>query len=167
VTLPPSPYRVRDEESYGDQRPPRLAHPSGAGDVLGLRPRAGPGGGDQRIGLTPNQSNRRGEERRHPRSGATLGYYPEGCWAVSSAPAVDSKDVNDHLRWLLDRLLPCRAAILPLAVGGETYFDVLWESTYLYAGTGPLLDAVCLAGVAALNAGMGFDIYQVDEKPPE
>ena len=121
----------------------------------------------RRIGLTPNQSNRRGEERRHPRSGVTLGHYLEGCWALSSTPAVDSKDVNDHLRWLLDRLLPCRAAILPLAVGGETYFDVLWESTYLYAGTGPLLDAEGLVGVAALSAGMGFDIYQVDEKPTD
>ncbi|QEL15117.1 DUF4279 domain-containing protein [Limnoglobus roseus] len=121
----------------------------------------------RRMGLTPSQSNRRGEERRHPRSGATLEPYLVGCWTVSSTPAIDSKDVNDHFRWLLDRLLPGQAVILPLATEGETYFDVLWESTYLYAGTGPLLDAECLAGVAALNAGMGFDIYQVDETSTE
>lgn len=41
--------------------------------------------------------------------------------------------------------------------------SVFWQSTYLYAGTGPLLDAADLAGVAALGAGMGFDIYQLDE----
>lgn len=50
-----------------------------------------------------------------------------------------------------------------MASGGETYFDVLWESTYLYAGTGPLLSAQVCEGIGALRAGMGFDIYQVDE----
>ena len=66
----------------------------------------------------------------------------------------------------MERLLPHREAILELADGGETYFDVLWQSTYLYAGTGPLIEADCLAGVAALRAGMGFDIYQIDEEEP-
>jgi hypothetical protein len=46
--------------------------------------------------------------------------------------------------------------------GGHTS-TLLWKSSYLYAGTGPLVDAVSIAGIAALRAGVGFDIYQVNE----
>jgi hypothetical protein len=60
-------------------------------------------------------------------------------------------------------LLPHRLTILDFARDGQTAFDVLWKSTYLYAGTGPMLDADCVSGVAALGAGISFDIYQVDE----
>ncbi|GDX94596.1 hypothetical protein LBMAG47_02590 [Planctomycetia bacterium] len=120
-----------------------------------------------RIGLSPDEAHRRGDERRHKRSGEVLGLYREGLWAVGSLPHVDSKDINDHFRWVLRQMLPHREAVLEFARGGETYFDVLWTSTYLYAGTGPLIDAECLAGVAALGGGMGFDIYHVDEPDAE
>jgi len=40
----------------------------------------------------------------------------------------------------------------------------LWKSTCLYAGTEPLLNADSIAGVAALGAGIGFVIYQVNEE---
>jgi hypothetical protein len=116
-----------------------------------------------RLGLLPDYSQRRGDERRHQRSGVVLGRYQKGLWAIGSLPRVDSKDINDHFRWVLERILPHREVILEFARGGESLFDVLWKSTYLYAGTGPLIDAECLAGVAALGGGMGFDIYQVDE----
>ena len=116
-----------------------------------------------RLGLTPDDIQRRGDERRNKRSGALLGVYSEGLWALGSLPHVDSKDVNDHFRWVLGQVLPHREAVLEFARGGESFFNVLWKSTYLYAGTGPLIDAECLAGVAALGGGMGFDIYQVDE----
>ena len=116
-----------------------------------------------RLGLSPDDTQRRGDERRHKRSGAVLGLYREGLWALGSLPRVDSKDINDHFRWVLGQVLPHREAVLEFARGGESFFNVLWKSTYLYAGTGPLIDAECLAGVAALGGGMGFDIYQVDE----
>jgi hypothetical protein len=76
---------------------------------------------------------------------------------------VNSKDVNDHFQWILAQILPHREAVLDLARSGESFFNVRWESTHLYAGSGPLIDAECLNGVVALGAGMGFDIYQVDE----
>jgi len=90
----------------------------------------------------------------------------DGFWSVSSrdriAGLLPSKDINEHFRYLLRILLPHRETILRFVNGGETYFDVLWESSYLYAGTGPVLDADCIAGVSQLNAGLGFDIYQID-----
>jgi hypothetical protein len=116
-----------------------------------------------RLGLVPDDAHRLGDERRNKRSGAVLGRYREGLWALRSLPRVNSKDINDHFRWVLGQVLPHREAVLEFARGGESFFSVLWMSTYLYAGTGPLIDADCLAGVAALGGGMGFDIYQVDE----
>jgi hypothetical protein len=117
-----------------------------------------------RLWIQPDQKHRCGEERRHTRSGKVLGQHGEGLWAIGSLPHVDSKDINDHFRWILARILPHREVVVEFARGGETYFDVCWTSTYLYAGTGPLIDADCLAGVAILGAGMGFDIYQIDEQ---
>jgi hypothetical protein len=61
-------------------------------------------------------------------------------------------------------LLPHRDAILKLSQEGDIYFDILWQSTYLYAGTGPIIDRDCLQGVSQLQASMGFDIYQIDEE---
>jgi hypothetical protein len=59
-------------------------------------------------------------------------------------------------------LLPHRETIHRFARNGETYFDVLWESSYLYAGTGPELDRDCITGISQLGAGLGFDIYEID-----
>jgi hypothetical protein len=120
-----------------------------------------------RLGISPDETMRRGDERRHKRSGAVLGLYHEGLWALGSLPRVNSKDINDHFRWVLGQVLPHREAILEFARGGESFFNVLWQSTYLYSGTGPLIAADCIAGVAALGGGMGFDIYQVDEPGAE
>lgn len=116
------------------------------------------------TGLEADQSARRGDERRN-QAGMVLRPEVEGWWALSTRGRMTSKDVREHLRYLHERLLPHADVLRALADGGETFFDVVWKSTYLYAGTGPLLDPASLAGVAALGAGMGFDIYQVDEEP--
>ena len=44
----------------------------------------------------------------------------------------------------------------------KSYFDVLWESSYLYAGTGPILEENIIDGMSRLKASIGFDIYQID-----
>jgi len=113
------------------------------------------------VGLNPTDVDYQGDVRRNF-AGDVVGTNDRGSWYLSSEGAVESKDVNDHFRYLLEHLLPARDTFVQ-ASGGETYFDVLWKSTYLYAGTGPLIDAASIAGIAALEAGVGFDIYQVDE----
>ncbi|HZE71630.1 MAG TPA: DUF4279 domain-containing protein [Pyrinomonadaceae bacterium] len=89
-----------------------------------------------------------------------------GFWSLSSQGKIEAglaaKDINEHFRYLLRALLPVREAVLKFAQGGETYFDVLWESSYLYAGTGPEIAGDCIAGICQLNAGLGFDIYQIE-----
>src|SRR5688572_4373510 len=114
------------------------------------------------VGIAATSSARRGDERRNA-LGDLLRPEHEGWWALSTRGRLESKDIDEHFRDLLGRLLPHRDAFLAFARGGETYFDVIWKSNYLYAGSGPLLAADVIVGVAALGASMGFDIYQVDE----
>ncbi len=116
------------------------------------------------LKIKPTRSAKRGDERRNPR-GALLSPHKEGWWELSSEGKVKSKDINKHFEYLLKRLLPHRERILSFAKdkGGETFFDVLWENTYLYAGNGPLLSNQNIKGMAELNAGIGFDIYQINE----
>ena len=72
-------------------------------------------------------------------------------------------DVRAHFRYLHERLLPHAEAIRALAQANDASFGVVWKSVYLYAGTGPLLDAESVAGIAALGAAVAFDIYQVED----
>ena len=120
------------------------------------------------LKLKPSRSARRGDERRNPR-GTLLSPHKEGWWQLSSEGKVKSKDINKHFEYLLKRLLPHRKTILRIAKlkAGETYFDVYWASNYLYAGNGPILSSQNIQGMAELKAGIGFDIYQIDEAKPE
>jgi hypothetical protein len=115
------------------------------------------------LGLQPDLSATRGDEQRNLK-GALLAPYDAGFWRLDTKAKVQSKDINDHFRYLLSILLPHRDAILNLSQEGDIYFDVLWQSTYLYAGTGPIIDRDSLQGISQLQASMGFDIYQIDEE---
>ena len=117
------------------------------------------------LGIQPDKVAQRGDERRNA-AGALLSPHEGGFWLLSSKGRVDgelhSKDLNQHLMFLLKLLLPHRESILRFAGSGETYFDVLWESSYLYAGTGPVIRPECIEGIAQLAASLGFDIYQIE-----
>jgi len=121
-----------------------------------------PGVVTSRIGIPPSVSARRGDARLGPQ-GREVGTHNIGLWRLSSEGAVLSKDINDHFAVLLDRLLPHQAVLREFAAAGEAFFIVFWESSYLYAGTGPVIDSRAVSGAAALGAGMDFDIYQIDE----
>ncbi len=117
------------------------------------------------LGIQPDEFASRGDERRNP-AGNLVSPHEEGFWLLSSKGKVqgelESKDIDEHLLFLLRLLLPYRQSILKFAEGGETSFGVLWESNYLYAGTGPVISRECIAGVAQLGADIGFDIYQIE-----
>ncbi len=84
----------------------------------------------------------------------------ENSWGLESR--TDSKDANDHLRELLNRLASRRGAFRP--EWGEPSFGILWKGNYLYAGSGPFYEADVLEGVAELGAAIWQDIYQVDQE---
>ncbi|ADG69870.1 hypothetical protein Plim_4059 [Planctopirus limnophila DSM 3776] len=83
-----------------------------------------------------------------------------GCWLLSSKSRVATKDVNEHLRFLLGVLLPHREVIIKAATGGDTVFTVHWSGqAYPYA-SGPALAVDCVAGIAKLNAELVFTVHQ-------
>jgi hypothetical protein len=114
--------------------------------------------------ILPALSAKRGDERRNY-AGQLISPHKEGFWMVTSKMQIHSKDLNEHFLHLLNILLPKKDYFLLLLkdLNGSAYFDVLWESSYLHAGTGPILSAEVINGVSQLNAAMGFDIYQIDE----
>lgn len=116
------------------------------------------------TGLPADRSARRGDERRNFK-GDLIPPHDEGFWMISSEKEVNSKDINDHFRFLLGLLLPHREKFLKVIdeMNGEAYFDVLWTSNYLYAGTGPMIAREVLQGMSDLRASIGFDIYQEED----
>jgi hypothetical protein len=120
------------------------------------------------LGIQPDSSGRKGDERHAP-NGKLIGHENEGWWRIDSTPrlkvtGIARKDINEHLAVLLDLLLPKKEILNQFRPKAEAFLGVVWTSCYLYAGTGPLIESKHLKGIAALGAGMGFDIYQVDEK---
>ncbi len=104
-------------------------------------------------------------------AGCVLGVEREGVWRLESrqrvqGDALTRKDIDVHVRALLAILRPHVATLRALAERGEAAFDVLWESSYLHAGTGPVLAADCIEGIARLGASLGFDIVAIDDASP-
>lgn len=119
----------------------------------------------RKLSIQPDASGRRGDPRLNGKGEPMGGDEREGWWQISS-DGLDSKDINAHLDSLLARLLPQEQVILEVIKEGQTesYFDILWESSYLYAGTGPILETRTVNGIGRLNASIGFDIYQIDSE---
>ena len=80
-------------------------------------------------------------------------------WSIESKST--SKDINIHLRQLLERLKGVQNKFEPRF--GKPSFSVLWKGNYLYAGSGPFYEVDVLKGISELNAELYHDIYQVDE----
>lgn len=80
-------------------------------------------------------------------------------WSIESKST--SKDINVHLRQLLDRLSEVQNNFEPRF--GKPSFSVVWKGNYLYAGSGPFYEADVLKGIAELNVELYQDIYQIDE----
>jgi hypothetical protein len=83
-------------------------------------------------------------------------------WSYDTATKVSSSDLNEHLRHLLTVFLPLKSRIEELRPPPHISVSVYWESTI--AGiAGPQIDAACIAGLAALGAGLQIKVAKIDE----
>jgi hypothetical protein len=117
-----------------------------------------PGEITEALGLEPDTLSRKGEEFLLP-TGKT-GVRPFNSWGITSRS--ESKDVNVHLRDLLNRLEGKEGTLQ--AEFGTPSFGVTWKGNYLYAGSGPFYEADVLMGIARFGAELWQDIYQVDQE---
>lgn len=115
-----------------------------------------------KLNIMPDAQSYRGEVKRNA-DGQELGRNKTGYWKISSTGRVSSKDINDHFDYLLGILLPNRDSINEIArqSGAEMFFDVLWESSYLFSGTGPIISGQTICGISEFGASINFDIYQI------
>ena len=114
------------------------------------------------AGRTADYAVSRGDKRLNS-VGKVIGIHEQSEWILSTEGRVASKDINEHFRYLFRSISSADALLVARLEGwgAETYFDVLWESSYLYAGTGPILENDVIGEVAKLNGKIGFDIYQI------
>jgi hypothetical protein len=113
------------------------------------------------LGIAPDDVRRKGELRR-----SAVGRdfrCPWSVWTIDSRS--NSKDVNDHLRELLSRLVGVAERLR--SEFGQPNFNVHWVGNYLYAGSGPFYEADVIAGMAGFGAMLWQDIYQVDQEETE
>lgn len=116
------------------------------------------------TGIRAYSSAKRGDERRNY-GGQLVSPHNTGFWGITSEGKVNSKDINDHISYLAELLVPYLSVFRSIieTAEAEAHFDVRWESSYLFAGTGPTLTANSVAAIASMNASVGFDIYQIEE----
>ena len=109
------------------------------------------------LGITPDRVMRKGEKWIAV-SGQTM-VRPFNSWSIKSRST--SKDVNVHLRELLERLdgLENRTK----NEWGKARFGITWKNNYLYAGTGPFFEADVLRGIVRWNAELYQDIYYIEQ----
>lgn len=109
-----------------------------------------------RLDLEPSESWKRGEPITTKRR--QYGDHPTGGWLLRSRDNVPSGELDDHLSWMLDHLLPKADPIHALAKDGfDVAIVIALEGAPL--GGGPTLTAATLAKLGQLGIEVDFDIY--------
>ena len=126
---------------------PDLVHPDEVSRILNLEPT------NKNI-VGTQVTNSRGRVREITIAG----------WFLSSKGYVHSKDLREHLNWLLTRIEPSSDAlsILQDYHGVTMSIDCVWRS--LAGNGGPVLWPEQMKRMSALNLECGFDIYFVGDE---
>ena len=94
-------------------------------------------------------------------TGSLRGFSRCGCWLVRSKDRIGSKDVNEHLRFLLRLLHPHRDMIKDTAKCGVAVFTVHWTGQAYPYDCGPAIAVDCVAGIAEPAAELTVTIHGV------
>jgi uncharacterized protein DUF4279 len=113
------------------------------------------------LSISPDGIKIKGKKRKL-KSGHEMDIFFNS-WSIESK--IDSKDINEHLRELLNILKGKQDCIKPEF--GKPDFSVLWKGNYLYAGSGPFYESDVIIGIAEWNAELYQDIYQIDQEEEE
>jgi Domain of unknown function (DUF4279) len=107
--------------------------------------------------LTPDEAHRAGEKRHR----SHLPPWPAGQWALESESelATSGNHLEDHLKWLLDRLEPHVQAVRELCARDNLLADFFCGYFMGQSNSGFSLTAHTLARIASLGADLSLDIY--------
>jgi len=109
------------------------------------------------VGFDPDGCRIKGQTKVK-KSGKKI-LIPFSSWWIESS--VESKDINEHLRQLINRLAEVST---PFPEDfGDVGFGVVWKGNYLYAGSGPFYESDVIEAIARFRATLWQDIYQIDD----
>jgi hypothetical protein len=107
------------------------------------------------LGLEPSHAAQKGATARAPsgkKRTASRGY-----WILSSRDWVASKEAEDHLFWLLDRLESSGVSLEKLPNVEQAVVNCYWLSAR--GEGGPVFSAAALSRLAKLSLPLEFDFY--------
>ena len=107
------------------------------------------------TGLLLDHAYRRGDLRHNGQP------HRAGMWSLDSSRGLDEggNHLEDHLRWLLDRLAPHSAAIRRICNEDDLAADFYCLYFMGQANSGFVISPATLAEIAALDGELGLDIY--------
>jgi hypothetical protein len=110
------------------------------------------------LGIAPDSVWRIGDPLTS-RQGVPIGTARENRWALSSGSRIASDTLGDHLRVLLDLILPHSEAVRCLAATDRAWFWIFWESDAMFRGTGAIIAAEICHDIGILGVELDFDLY--------
>jgi Domain of unknown function (DUF4279) len=105
------------------------------------------------TGLAPDEAHRRGDPKRRGNP------WREGLWTVSSSLPDGGNHLEDHLRWLLDRLEPKAPALRRMYAEEDLRADFWCFYSMGQANSSLGITPSTLAGIAAIEAELCLDVY--------
>jgi hypothetical protein len=113
------------------------------------------------LGIEPSHVHEPGERRS-----ARGGPWKHGQWSLDS-PLGEGEDLETHLRWLLERLLPVRAGILEIVKADPRLHADFFCGLYLkQRNERVVLSPQTLQGIGELDADLDLDIYWEGDDDP-
>ena len=108
----------------------------------------------ERLGIKPDHAHDKGDPHKHPRIAPT---WPYGVWLVSSRHRLDSTDLDEHIRLLLDEVEAASGDLGQLMREQSLEADFFCFVRVTDQG-GPVLAADTLARIGQLGADLVFEI---------
>jgi hypothetical protein len=89
--------------------------------------------------------------------------WKHGQWSLES-PLDTAADIEDHIEWLLERLLPVRERVAEVLAWDERIKADFFCGVYLNSHNEEIsLKPATLAAISSLHAELNFDIHGEDE----
>ncbi|MDP9023987.1 MAG: DUF4279 domain-containing protein [Candidatus Eremiobacteraeota bacterium] len=110
------------------------------------------------LGIRPDYTHLLGDEIVSG-GGKTVGTRIRHVWVFDSTSLTNSKNLDEHARKVLDRVLPVADIVRQLKAQNDVLFVAKWESSRLDWGSGPELSPATCRDVAVVGIELNFDIY--------
>ncbi|RNF83880.1 DUF4279 domain-containing protein [Montanilutibacter psychrotolerans] len=111
------------------------------------------------LGIGPTRSVRRNDARKR---GSKTIIAKTGAWLLTSDEQLDSKDVQSHIRWILQRVAGRLGEVTRLPEVETARIFCFWSS--VHGNGGPAISSATLKLLAQHDIDLDFDVW-LDPRP--